>query len=335
MAVVESSVELKAGIDEVFRFISNPKNIERVYPKEMRFRVLEMPDEIGEGSVVKMSARLLGQVFTWHTVIKEFNPPYGFVDEAIDSPFRYWRHTHRVYTVDGRCVMHDRIEFSTILGSIGDRLAIRMISNILEYRNELIRGLFDGEGLDTNTIENRYRIRNPTVISMRNGTILSSVMIALALIIPFFTPYILWAELILLPLAWILLWFFTHDIAHLVVGRMVGIRFSHYYIGLSNIVNAVRLPPRYRLLFVALGLKIDRTNSKNSRLGYTAMYLAGPLASMLTPFYVPIYALTNNHSMEISILLLIASILNLTVGSVMSSKHGCIRKGVRAYTRHS
>ncbi len=333
MVVVECRVELKAGIDEVFRFVSNPKNIERVYPKEMKFRVLEMPDEIGEGSMVKMSARLLGQVFTWHTVIKEFNPPYGFVDEAIDSPFRYWRHTHRLYTMDDRCVMHDRIEFSTILGSIGDRLAIKMISNILEYRNELIRNLFDGESLDMSTVESRYRINNPTVISIRNGTILSSVMIALALIIPLFTPDTLWVELILLPLAWILLWFFTHDIAHLVVGRIVGIRFSHYYIGLSNIVNAIRLPPKYRLLLIALGLKIDRVNSKSSRYGYTVMYLAGPLASMLTPFYVPIYTLLNNHSIEISLLLLIASILNLTVGSVMSSRHGCIRKGVRAYTK--
>jgi len=334
MVVVESRVELDANIDEVFRFISNPKNIERVYPKEMKFRVLEMPDEIGEGSVVKMSARLLGQVFTWRTMIREFNPPYGFVDEAIDSPFRYWRHTHRLYTMDSRCIMHDRIEFSTILGSIGDRLAIKMISNILEYRNELIRGLFDGESLDTSTIESRYRVNNPTVISIRNGTILSSVMIVLALLIPLFTPDTLWLELILLPLAWVLLWFFTHDMAHLVVGRIVGIRFSHYYIGLSNLVNAIHLPPKYRLLLIALGLKIDRNKSKNSRYGYTVMYLAGPLASMLTPFYVPIYALLNNHSIEVSLLLLIASILNLTVGSVMSSKHGCIRKGVRALTRH-
>ncbi len=114
MAVVESSLELDASIEEVFEFISNPKNIESVYPKDMRFKALEMPERIYNGAVVTMCALLMGQVFTWNTVIKDLNRPYGFVDEALDSPFRYWRYRHMLSSMDGKCIMKDRIEFSTV-----------------------------------------------------------------------------------------------------------------------------------------------------------------------------------------------------------------------------
>jgi len=339
MAIVESKVELDASIEEVFEFISNPKNIERVYPKEMNFKVLYMPEKIQDGAIISMSARLLGQVFKWNTVIRDFKRPYGFVDEAVDSPFKYWRHKHALYSINDRCIMEDRIEFSTILGFIGDSFAQRMISNILEYRNALISKLFssyNADYIDTTNEEARYRMRDPTIISIRKGTALSIIMVIFALALPHITNLArgLLSELLLGFIAWFLLWFFTHDLMHLIVGRVVGIRFSHYYIGLSNLTRALPLRPRYKLLFIALGIKIDRSKSNASGRAYAAMYIAGPIATMLTPFYVPILYILYNFSIEASTILLSLSLLNLVLDAILSTKHGCIRKGVRALTRH-
>ncbi len=337
MAVVESKVELDASIEKVFEFISNPKNIEYVYPKEMNFKVLHIPEKIQDGASISMSARLLGQVFKWNTIIRDFRRPYGFIDEAVDSPFRYWRHKHTLYSIDGRCIMEDRIEFSTVLGFIGDSFAKRMISNILEYRNALISKLFSSYDADyIDTIEARYRMRDPTIISIRKGTVLSIIMVIFALALPHITNLArgLLSELLLGFIAWFLLWFFTHDLMHLIVGRLVGIRFSHYYIGLSNLTRALPLRPRYKLLFIALGIKIDRSKSSASKRAYAAMYIAGPIATMLTPFYVPIMYILYNFSTEASAILLSISLLNLVLDAILSTKHGCIRKGVRALTRH-
>lgn len=41
MRVIESKIELDTNIEKVFEFISNPKNIEHVYPKEIHFKVLD------------------------------------------------------------------------------------------------------------------------------------------------------------------------------------------------------------------------------------------------------------------------------------------------------
>ncbi len=332
MAVVESSVELDASIEEVFEFISNPKNIESVYPKDMRFKVLEMPERIYNGAVVTMSALLMGQVFTWNTVIKDLNRPYGFVDEALDSPFRYWRHRHMLSSMDGKCIMKDRIEFSTALGFLGDRFAERMISNILEYRNTLISKIFNKSN-DVVYAEERYNRKDPTKISIAKGTALSLLMIAVAVALPLILKGSLLVEVIVGLTSWLLLWFFTHDIAHLAIGRLLGIRFSYYYIGISNLTKTLPLKPKYKLLFIALGIKIDRSNSKASKRAYAAMYLAGPIATMLSPFYIPTIYLT--YSMEAALFLLIISIINLVSDVVLSSKHGCIRKGVRALSKHS
>lgn len=336
MAVVESSLELDASIEEVFEFISNPKNIESVYPKDMRFKVLEMPERIYNGAVVTMSALLMGQVFKWNTVIKDLNRPYGFVDEALDSPFRYWRHRHMLSSMDGKCIMKDRIEFSTALGFLGDRFAERMISNILEYRNTLISKIFNkSNDNDAVYAEERYNRKDPTKISIAKGTVLSLLMIAVAVALPLVFKGSLLVEVIVGLTSWLLLWFFTHDIAHLAIGRLLGIRFSHYYIGISNLIKVMPLKPKYKLLFIALGIKIDRSNSKASKKAYAVMYLAGPIATMLSPFYIPILYLTYNYSMEAALLLLIISIINLVSDVVLSSKHGCVRKGVRASSKHS
>ncbi len=340
MAVVESRIELDASIEDVFAFIANPKNIESVYPKDMSFKVIDMPERIDNGAVVTMSALLMGQLFTWRTIIKDFNRPYSFVDEAIDSPFRYWRHRHIIHSINGKCVMEDRIEFSTVLGYIGDRSAKRMISNILEYRNTMISNIFNkstsnGNGIEESIAEaeSRYSKNNPTRISIIKGTTLSVLMIVIALALPLVLKGSLLIELLVGFVSWLLLWFFTHDIAHLAVGRIVGIRFSHYYIGLSNLTRALPLKPKYRLLFIALGIKIDRSKSNVSKRAYAAMYLAGPIATMLSPFYVPLLYLSSNYSKDVALVLLILSALNLVSDTILSSKHGCIRKGVRALTR--
>src|SRR6266571_1526234 len=42
-------------------------------------------------------------------------------------------------------------------------------------------------------------------------------------------------RLLLLLFAWFTLWFFSHDLAHHIVGELVGIKFRYYYLGRSAI----------------------------------------------------------------------------------------------------
>src|SRR5438094_9207474 len=59
--------------------------------------------------------------------------------------------------------------------------------------------------------------------------------------------------------AWFCLWFFSHDLAHHVVGRVLGVGFRYYFLGRSSITK-LRLPMVSELSskIPVLGLKIDK-----------------------------------------------------------------------------
>lgn len=336
MGLVSASVEVDVDPKTAFKFIADPKNIEVVYPESLKFKVDEVPEQISDGTRIRMSARLLGQRLEWYSIIRDYREGVGFTDEAIDSPFLMWRHTHTVrdtskdmHNSGKRCIIDDRIEFKTILGPIGDRFAERMISSILEYRNHRIKEVLE----DGRSKRGDVEYNDPTVISLAKGAALCIAMTILGILIPIYKVDDQLLLFIANGVAWFLLWFFTHDLLHLVVGWLVGIRFSNFYIGLSNLVRALNISPKYMMLFLALGIKIDREHSRASKRGYAAMYISGPLASMLAPFYVPLYMLMQGISI-VALFFLTISIINLLLDAIMSYRHGCIRKGVRALTKH-
>jgi hypothetical protein len=88
--------------------------------------------------------------------------------------------------------------------------------------------------------------------------------------------------------AWLCFWFFSHDLAHHIVGRIVGVRFRYYFLGRSSITK-LSLPIASNLLKVVpvLGLKVDRSSLKSvSPNRARAMYASGALFSMFLPWVV-------------------------------------------------
>ena len=86
--------------------------------------------------------------------------------------------------------------------------------------------------------------------------------------------------------AWFCLWFFSHDLAHHIVGRICGIGFRYYFLGRSAIIklglpvasNALRFVP-------VLGLKIDKPSLDSvSPNKVRAMYASGAVSSMFLPW---------------------------------------------------
>src|SRR2546422_3146448 len=88
--------------------------------------------------------------------------------------------------------------------------------------------------------------------------------------------------------AWFCFWFFSHDLAHYIVGRIVGVSFRYYFLGRSAITK-LDLPIASNLLrFVpVLGLKIDKSSLNSiSPNRVRAMYASGALFSMFLPWLV-------------------------------------------------
>lgn len=88
--------------------------------------------------------------------------------------------------------------------------------------------------------------------------------------------------------AWFCFWFFSHDLAHHIVGRIVGVSFRYYFLGRSAITK-MGLPVASTLLraIPVLGLKIDKPSLNSiSPSNVRAMYASGALSSMFLPWLV-------------------------------------------------
>ena len=95
-------------------------------------------------------------------------------------------------------------------------------------------------------------------------------------------------NVLFLLVAWFCLWFFSHDLAHHVIGRIVGVGFRYYFLGRSSITK-LSLPVVSNLLRIVpvLGLKIDRSSLKSvSPNGARSMYASGAVISMFLPWIV-------------------------------------------------
>jgi hypothetical protein len=110
--------------------------------------------------------------------------------------------------------------------------------------------------------------------------------------------------------SWFCLWFFSHDLAHHVVGRIGGVGFRYYFVGRSAITK-LDLPIASNLLKVVpvLGLKVDRSSLKSvSPNRARAMYSSGALFSMFLPWVVIPTGYT--VSLPVGILLTLLTVAN-------------------------
>ncbi len=313
--------EVRRPLQEVKAFFSDVSNLERVWPREYALRVVEGPRVVVRGARYLVRGRLLGQpVLLPFTVIDDDEVSSRHVLEDVLGG--RLEHSQRLTPKDGATLIYE--EFKLEINPLLAPAAKVVLGRALEYRAGAIRSLLEGGQMP--------EFRDPLRISIVAGTALSVLALVVAAFLTvwaFPRPFDYLAKLV----AWFSYWFFTHDLAHLVVGTLVGVRFSHYYIGLSNLYRSKLVPKRLKTFIVALGIKIDRERTRAGRYGYFAMFVAGPLASMISPFAVPLYLVAAGRFGAFALLLLVLSVANAVFTVPFSSSVGCIAKGLRVLRR--
>jgi ligand-binding SRPBCC domain-containing protein len=153
--VLERRLWLPRPRPEVFAFFADARNLSRVTPPVRQPRWLRPPPEaLAAGDVMDFSVRLAGWPVRWRVFIREFDPPYRFVDVAIWGPFTRWEHRHRF--IEGLEAddpggpvgtwIEDRVTYRVPIGALG-RLAHglvvrRRIAAMFAYRDRRLREIF-------------------------------------------------------------------------------------------------------------------------------------------------------------------------------------------------
>jgi ligand-binding SRPBCC domain-containing protein len=146
--VLERADLVPSPRDEVFEFFSDPRNLARITPDGMGFKITHIDElPIRPDFRIEYTIRpLLGIPVKWVTRISIFEPPYRFVDVQEKGPYRYWRHEHCFDDLGDQTLMRDCVQYELpfgILGSVAHRIVVaRQLKSIFDYRARKIASIF-------------------------------------------------------------------------------------------------------------------------------------------------------------------------------------------------
>jgi len=138
--VFETEQVIDCGRDEVFAFFADPRNLERITPRRLRFRIVyPSATETREGTSFTYRMRIHGTPVKWKTRIAEWQPATRFVDVQLEGPYSHWHHTHTFDVVVGGTRIRDRVVYRLPFGSFGLTVAGRFVERdlrrIFRYRS--------------------------------------------------------------------------------------------------------------------------------------------------------------------------------------------------------
>jgi len=136
--ILESRVWLARARTDVFAFFTESSNLVLLTPASFGLRVVGGPHALSNGAVVDLRMSWLGVPVRWRAFIREWDPPYRFVDVQVRGPYARWEHRHRFLEERGGTWVEDRVTYRLPLGPLGRAghalLVRRQIAALWRYR---------------------------------------------------------------------------------------------------------------------------------------------------------------------------------------------------------
>lgn len=140
--------KINTDINKLWNFISSPKNLSKITPDYMDFKILsEIPNEMYEGLIISYTVRpILGIKLNWVTEITHIKNNKYFIDEQRQGPYKMWHHEHILEETNDGIIMRDKLSYIPpfgIFGQILNKLFIqKQINRIFEYRTKILDEIF-------------------------------------------------------------------------------------------------------------------------------------------------------------------------------------------------
>lgn len=141
---------LPVSIDEAWNFFSSAKNLSRITPPEMDFKILSSLEdkEINEGMLIDYIVKpVFGIPLKWQTEIFNVNKPHCFADRQLKGPYKIWEHTHTFIPQENGTLMKDEIKYQIpfgIIGQMAHSLFVReKVKDIFRFREKALDKIFE------------------------------------------------------------------------------------------------------------------------------------------------------------------------------------------------
>lgn len=143
--VLQSRLWLARPRPDVFAFLADPANLARVMPPWLGVRLLTPNVRMEAGAVLDFRVAWLGVPLSWRLFVREWDPPYRFVDVQVNGPYARWEHRHRLLEEGEGTWIEDRVTYRLPAGLLGRAahglLVGRQLRAAWAYRRERLIAL--------------------------------------------------------------------------------------------------------------------------------------------------------------------------------------------------
>jgi ligand-binding SRPBCC domain-containing protein len=139
--VLERVQRVAATPEESFAAFGDIRNLERMTPPWLHFRVLtDHSLVLSPGALIQYRLRLHRFPIDWTTEIVEWEPGRRFVDVQRRGPYALWEHTHTFTPFPAGTAIEDRVRYALPLGPLGALAHVafvrRDLRRIFDYRRD-------------------------------------------------------------------------------------------------------------------------------------------------------------------------------------------------------
>lgn len=137
--------KINTNLDEVWNFISSPKNLKEITPERMGFEIIskDLPDNMHPGMIIAYHVKpIMGIKTKWVTEITQVREKEYFIDEQRVGPYAMWHHQHFIEVIPKGVLMTDIVSYKPplyLLGNIANGLFIKKkLNQIFAFRKEAL-----------------------------------------------------------------------------------------------------------------------------------------------------------------------------------------------------
>lgn len=133
---------------EAWEFLSNPRNLQKIMPQDMGFKILSGADkEMFTGQILQYKVTPLPLFSTkWVTEITHVEKESYFVDIQLSGPYKMWHHKHFIHEIEGGVEIEDLVHYVVPLGWLGQLvhpiLVKPKLNEIFQQRTQKMTELF-------------------------------------------------------------------------------------------------------------------------------------------------------------------------------------------------
>ena len=129
-------------------FFSSPKNLFKITPEHMNFKILTDFKKMYEGQIIKYRVSPFPFFRVgWTTKITYVEEPFSFIDKQVSGPFNLWEHTHTFKQKNNKLLVSDIVKYKLPLGLIGrifgGAIVTYQLNKIFKYRNKQLNKIFN------------------------------------------------------------------------------------------------------------------------------------------------------------------------------------------------